>query len=162
MFVALDISTHCGWAAVDKHGQIHHGTFHIPGPQTPNRLVAFKHFLDGLLYQFKPEVVAHEAQFFKGHGSHLLIYLAGIVNLAAQERGAAVYPHFTNNQIKKAFTGSGKADKAKMIQTCQKLGLNPCDDNAADAIALIAMCLANAATVKNPQPKKRKPRKKKK
>lgn len=149
MFLALDISTHCGWAADHPvKGSIHYGTFHMPGPHDPRRLVHFKQFLDDLFFRFQPAMIAHEAQFFKGHGSHMLIWLAGIVNLAAQERGVPVFSGFTNNQIKKAFCGHGKASKQQMIQACQRMGFNPSDDNAADAIALLDMCLKNATTVK--------------
>ena len=38
--------------------------------------------------------------------------------------------------IKKSFTGSGNANKERMIAECVRRGFNPVDDNEADAIAL--------------------------
>lgn len=37
--------------------------------------------------------------------------------------------------IKKSFTGSGNANKDRMIAECVRRGFNPVDDNEADAIA---------------------------
>lgn len=138
--LALDISTRCGWAGVDYSGHIRHGTFVLPKER---RFVAFYDFVREKIHEIRPSVLAYEAQFFAGHGTHLLIQLAGVARLAAQMHDIGCFDGFTAAHIKKEFTGDGKADKAKMIAACNIIGLLPQDDNAADAIALLAVCMNN-------------------
>jgi len=48
--------------------------------------------------------------------------------------------NFTATEIKKFATGSGKADKAAMIEACRtRTGINPKDDNEADAVCIYLM-----------------------
>jgi Holliday junction resolvasome RuvABC endonuclease subunit len=43
--------------------------------------------------------------------------------------------------IKKYWTGNGSASKELMISMCRQRGYQPRDDNEADAIAMLNMCL---------------------
>lgn len=136
--LAFDISTKCGWAGVDDAGSVHHGTFIAPKER---RFMEFYNFTRSKVLRFRPAIIAYEGQFFSGHGSDLLMQLSGIVRLVADQHEAAVFDGLKPNAIKKAFTGKGNASKEQIIARCHELGLRPCDDNAADAIALLTVCM---------------------
>ena len=48
--------------------------------------------------------------------------------------------------IKKHATGKGNANKQDMIDAVKARGFNPCDDNEADALALLDWALTNGGT----------------
>ena len=47
--------------------------------------------------------------------------------------------HPTPTQIKRYWTGNGRADKEMMIETCTKKSHTPADDHEADAVAMANM-----------------------
>lgn len=53
--------------------------------------------------------------------------------------------------IKKHFTGSGNANKDRMIAECKARGYLPCDDNEADAIAIFDWALSQAGASAEPE-----------
>jgi len=65
--------------------------------------------------------------------------LAGIVILCAAELEVP-FRTYKPNTIKKFATGNGRADKSQMIASAQQqLGINPPDDNAADALWILEL-----------------------
>ena len=140
-----------GYGVIDQDG----GALKLAGYSTirtpaampfPERLKSIYDQFDAVLEEYSPEVCALESIFFAknaksafqvGHGRAVFILCAAL-------RGIPVY-EYTPPQIKKALTGSGKADKEQIqYMTKMVLGLKeiPQPDHAADAIA-VAVCHAN-------------------
>lgn len=65
--------------------------------------------------------------------------LAGVIILTAGDLGIP-YTAINPSAIKKFATGNGRADKAQMMAACwTQLGIEPYDDNAADALWILEM-----------------------
>ena len=62
--------------------------------------------------------------------------LAAIVQMVAWRRECA-FVELAAPTVRKAFCGTGRAEKHQVIAECKRRGWAPTDDNAADAIALL-------------------------
>nr|QNO49066.1 crossover junction endodeoxyribonuclease RuvC [Methanosarcinales archaeon ANME-2c ERB4] len=94
----------------------------------------------------QPDELAIERLFFSRNVSSAIevSHARGVILLAASEYDLNVF-EYTPNQVKKAVTGSGRADK-KQVQKMVKMMLKiDCDipDDTADALA-IALCHAHS------------------
>ncbi|MBU0982602.1 MAG: crossover junction endodeoxyribonuclease RuvC [candidate division Zixibacteria bacterium] len=116
---------------------------------TGDRLADIARELEGIIAQFKPEIVSIEELY--SHYAHpktaiIMGHARGIVFLKAAEAGIEVVP-YAATRIKKSLTGNGRASKAQMQQMIQStLALKniPEPADAADALA-IALCHALSA-----------------
>jgi crossover junction endodeoxyribonuclease RuvC len=95
-----------------------------------------------------PDVVAVEELFFGANARAALAVgqARGVILLAAAEAGLEVF-EYSNNAVKQAVTGYGRADKQQVTDMVQlQLGMSepPRPDHAADALA-IAMTHAGHA-----------------
>lgn len=92
---------------------------------------------------YKPQVVAIERVFERSNVSTVMntAHASGVLMLAAAEHGLDV-TMYTPSEVKKAISGTGRADKAQMTNMITRiLGLSeaPKPADAADALAL-AVC----------------------
>jgi Holliday junction resolvasome RuvABC endonuclease subunit len=93
------------------------------------------HDVDRIVYE---KVMGHGA--FQVIAAH--VYGGLLATLQAfGEHHQIAYDGFAVTTIKKRWTGSGKADKAMMVNQCKALGFTPKDHNEADAIALLHVAL---------------------
>jgi len=111
----------------------------------PNRLRALAEDLRALMKTWKPSIVAVETLYFKQNVTTgiQVAEARGIILLVAAEHGVSVI-EVAPNQVKKALTGNGHAEKRAMQEMVKiLLGLRqiPKPDDAADALA-IAMTAA--------------------
>ena len=107
------------------------------------RLLEIHTGLVSLFDRYPPAAVAMERLFFSRNVTSAMAVseVRGIVLLTAEQRGVPV-TEYTPNQVKKAITGSGRADKVQvqnMITRLLGLGEIPQPDDAADALS-IALC----------------------
>lgn len=141
--LAIDIGTTTGWALCNRAGQVKGGSENfaprkLEGPGA--RWLRFRSWLaetnaaageiNAIYYE---RVLRHTAvqaaHVFGGFEAMLQAWCeANHVRLV----GVPV------PVIKKSWTGKGNADKVAMIQAARQRGLNPVDDNHADALALLA------------------------
>jgi crossover junction endodeoxyribonuclease RuvC len=119
------------------------------GADLPERLAVIHEMVAAVIRRTSPEAVAVEAP-FAGQNVKSLIQLAharGVILLAAQEAGLAVY-EYSPRSVKSAVVGFGGAEKeqvAKMVRlllpACAPLKMSV---DASDALA-IAICHAHTA-----------------
>ncbi len=114
-----------------------------PREDLTNRLYMIHQDLCGLLAEFEPRAMAIEQIFFGRNVSTAFAvgHASGVIHLAAAQRALRVYT-YRPTEIKRALTGSGKADKHQvqvMVTLQLRLSATPQPDDAADALA-IALC----------------------
>lgn len=149
----------CGWGLVAGPGpglrHVDNGVF-VLGNETvelAERLRRLFAGLETLIGTHRPTMVAVE-KVFVGHGNPqsalALGHARGIVLLAAARAGLPIHA-YTAQEVKKAVTGSGRADKAQVQQMVAlrfQLPEVPQED-AADAVA-VALCHAQHAAAGMP------------
>ena len=159
-------SRFCGWGIVDCDGnQITHvdnGVVVLPPRQRLEmRLGSLLDAIEGVLSRHRPTTVAVEGVFqHRNPRSALVLGHARGVALAASARAGLEIHEYSPQQVKKAVTGSGRADKEQvqqMVTLRLQLAETPQED-AADAVA-VAIChaqtIAFGLPMKTPKPKRR-------
>ena len=140
--LALDLGTHTGWALHQLDGTITSGTEHFKPQRFEGggmRFLRFKRWLAELLTTsghinavYFEEVRRHAgvdaAHAYGGFMGHLTAWC---------EHHNIPYQGVPVGTIKKHATGKGNAGKDEMIASVQLRGHTPCDDNEADALALL-------------------------
>ena len=139
---ALDLGTHTGWATRDSVGTITSGTADFSPHRFEGggmRYLRFKHWLTevkqslgGIDVVYFEEVRRHAgvdaAHAYGGFMAHLTAWC---------EHHKIPYQGVPVGTIKKFATGKGNANKQAMIEAMRRRGFVPCDDNEADALALL-------------------------
>lgn len=140
--LALDLGTHTGWALHQLDITITSGTEHFKTQRFEGggmRFLRFKRWLAELLTTsghinavYFEEVRRHAgvdaAHVYGGFMGHLTAWC---------EHHNIPYQGVPVGTIKKHATGKGNAGKDEMIASVQLRGHAPCDDNEADALALL-------------------------
>ncbi len=164
--LALDLSTHCGWAyagpdalavwprcgsplelvAAGPFPAVRSGTWEL-GRSTHGEVAArFRARLGAFLVEHRPSHLWFErplvsGQHKGGDAAALAFGLALIVQEVAvtgrKVFGPVAVQSLHLSTVKKHFTGSGKAKKPDMIAAAQARGWAPTDDNQADALAVL-------------------------
>ncbi len=111
----------------------------------PTRLALIDDGMKSLIERFKPDAIALEELFFNTNITTgiAVAEARGVIVCAAVQHCGKLY-EYTPIQVKKALTGTGRAEKKQMqYMTKMLLGLakDPKPDDAADALA-IALCHA--------------------
>jgi len=123
-----------------------------PDAPLPQRLHEVHARIQGIIRDFRPDVVAVEQVFFnKNARSALQVGQArGVVLLAANQTGLPVL-EYTPLEVKMGVVGYGRASK-RQIQSMIKvlLGLEdePRPDDAADALAVALCCIHTETTLR--------------
>lgn len=139
--LTLDLATRTGWCCGSPDESPRYGTKVLPstGEDIGRFAAAYNEWLLDMIALENPGLVVFEAPI-----------LAGKTNLTTARKltGLAWHTEFVCNlrqircaehhlqQVKKFFTGNGRADKDDMVAAARRLGFDPKDDNAADAIGL--------------------------
>lgn len=135
--LALDIATNMGWCVHDGGG-----TVNLKKGFSKNRLYEIYWFLNDMHLSYNLDTIAVER--IAGQHKQALIVMAmlrGVVEFFAYKHGIDVI-EFSPGEIKKYYTGNGRASKEMMIEQYIKINNEmPQDDNHADAHAIF--CLAN-------------------
>jgi crossover junction endodeoxyribonuclease RuvC len=138
-------SRRCGYGIVSRAGvrlsRVDSGVL-IPGPlPTPERLGRLFASLSELLERRGIDAVAVETAFCgRSPRSALALGQARGVALAAAVRAGLPVFEYAPAEVKRSFTGNGRAEKAQMIRTARTLfGVAPRLADEADALA-IAVC----------------------
>lgn len=139
MILALDLSTHTGWAAGPLGGRPSFGTHHLPktGDDIGRMLVAYEDWLRAMVADVRPTHVFFEAPILSQRTmtARKLMGLASETERLCHRLGLPVR-EVNLMTVKKRFTGSGRAEKARMIEEARRRGWDVKDDNQADALAI--------------------------
>lgn len=145
----LDIATRTGWAFDDADGtRPRVGTFKAPphgvgeyGPPCSR----FQRWLTDICTTFRPDIVAFEAPLARpatrdgkivtnANTARLLLGFATIAEVVAHDLSISCR-EVNVGTVKKAFAGSGRAEKKDILERCAELGWSVKDHNEADAAA---------------------------
>lgn len=143
--LALDLGTRTGWALRSDDGVILIGTeLFLPRRFEGGgmRYLRFKRWLDLFSADLVDAVYFEEVRRHAGvDAAHA--YGGFLATLTAWcEAHKIPYQGIPVGTIKKHATGNGNASKAAMIDAARSRGFDPCDDNQADALALLHLVLA--------------------
>jgi Holliday junction resolvasome RuvABC endonuclease subunit len=157
--LAIDPANRTGWAYRDGGNPPLHGSWLIakPGDGHPgDRLLRLRDGLVEFLGVYPAELVACEDAHFGARNHETAAMhseLRGVLKLVAREHGAA-YVAYKPNTIKKFATGYGLAKKPQIVAACKRLlGIDPIDDNVADALFILELARQRPAVVK-PKPRR--------
>jgi len=139
--LAIDCGTKTGWASW-SNGHLESGVheFAVGRGESPGlRFLRFRSWLVDMLTMTGPGLVVYEQSHLRGgHATDLLVGMTTRVVEECAARGIE-YAAVHTATLKKAATGSGKADKRAMIEAASKRwGKRPVDDNEGDALCLLA------------------------
>lgn len=137
-----------GYGLVDQRGSrlsyVHGGVVETGANEPfPQRLAVIFAEIQQLIRSYQPTVIAVEELFFTKNQTTGIgtAQARGVLILAAAQAHVPVF-EYTPMQVKKAVTGSGRADKLQVQHMVQRLlGLSemPQPDDMADALA-VAIC----------------------
>ncbi len=140
----------CGWGVILRDGRcfdhVDNGVIVLDErqPLGPRLAVLFDR-LDEVLAEYTPGVVAIETVFHNRNArAALTLGHARGVAMAVAARRELVIHEYTPQQVKKAVTGSGRADKAQ-VQQMVSLRLELAEPPQADAADAVAVALCHAA-----------------
>ena len=131
----------CGFGVLEGRAALDFGVITTPAhTPLPDRLLDIHESLQEIIAASHPEVVAIEKLFFKQNITTgiTVAEARGVVILVARQHNLPIY-EYAPNEIKKALTGYGMADKKQMQEMVrQHLNLEkaPQPDDAADALAV--------------------------
>ncbi|WP_375693974.1 crossover junction endodeoxyribonuclease RuvC [Bartonella sp. AD24XZML] len=140
--LCLDLGMKTGWALRDADGFITSDTEHFQSRRFEGggmRYLRFKKWLSEL----KRSVDEIDAVYFEEVRRHVgtdasHVYGGFLATLTAWcEHHQIPYEGIPVGTIKKAMTGKGNASKEEMIKAMRAKGHTPCDDNEADALAIL-------------------------
>ncbi|WP_375633204.1 MULTISPECIES: crossover junction endodeoxyribonuclease RuvC [unclassified Bartonella] len=140
--LCLDLGTKTGWALRDADGFITSDTEYFQSRRFEGggmRYLRFKKWLSEL----KRSVDEIDAVYFEEVRRHVgtdssHVYGGFLATLTAWcEHHQIPYEGIPVGTIKKAMTGKGNASKAELIKAMRAKGHAPCDDNEADALAIL-------------------------
>jgi crossover junction endodeoxyribonuclease RuvC len=148
----------CGYGVVARAGpglsRIDSGVI-VPGPlPLPERLGLLLERLSAVVARSRIDAVAVETAYCgRSPRSALALGLARGVALAAAARAGLPVFEYAPAEVKRAFTGSGRAEKAQMIRTARTLfGAAPGLSDEADALAVAVCHLARGDVRRAPRP----------
>lgn len=120
--LAFDLGTNYGYCVKDG-SQVHFGGSTLKDKKHGARFKQFHHELTYLFNLHKPDIVSYELvrRFMSSDAAYIYCGLRAIMLVAAHEFGCEVL-ELSPTEIKKAFTGDGKAKKPDVISRCIELG----------------------------------------
>jgi len=128
------------------------GDFSSPaGQPLAERLLALANWLQGILAQYHPDIVAVEEMFFalNARTAVQMAHGRGALLLTVAQAGLPVC-EYSALSIKQSVTGYGRATKeqvASMVVRALQLEQPPSSDHATDALA---MALCHASSIRHP------------
>lgn len=145
--LALDLGTNTGWA-ICRDGVTVSGTASFKVGRYEGggmRYLRFQRWLDEMRGAGLDSVWFEEVRRHAGtDAAHVYGGLLATLTAWCEHHGVP-YSGIPVGTIKKHATGKGNANKDAMIAAAVARGFTPCDDNEADALALLHMVEAGAA-----------------
>lgn len=139
--LALDLGTTTGWALQTQYGEIVSGSksFKPHMRSSGYRFNLFLKWLNETKTEHGPIIAVHFEQVRRHAGTKAAHIYGAFWGLLDAWCDSHLIPcHGTDvGTIKKHATGSGRADKAAMIEAARAKGFKPVDDNQADSLALL-------------------------
>ena len=138
-------SRRCGYGVVARCGtglsRLSSGVLVPGGAAAPERLGRILVSLSEIIERGGIEAVAVESVFCgRSPRSALMLGQARGVALAVAARAGLPVFEYAPTEVKRAFTGNGRAEKAQMVRTARTLfGIAPAQADEADALA-VAVC----------------------
>lgn len=144
--LALDLATHVGYATSPPHDEPCFGTEVLPstGKDVGPFIAAYDVWLRRMLLEQKPALVIYEQpSIFAKTTPDTVIKLNGLATHTEWLcfRSGVVVRSANPSQLKKFFTGNGKAKKPDMVAAARRRGWKVTDDNQADACAVRAWAI---------------------
>ncbi|OPB31547.1 crossover junction endodeoxyribonuclease RuvC [Bartonella sp. AR 15-3] len=140
--LCLDLGTKTGWALCGADGHIISDTEHFPSRRFEGGGMRYLRFKQWLM-EINRSVDRIDAVYFEEVRRHIgtdaaHVYGGFLATLTAWcEHHQIPYEGIPVGTIKKATTGKGNASKEEMIEAMCSKGHAPCDDNEADALAIL-------------------------
>ena len=148
--LALDLGTATGWALRDEYGAITSGTMSFRPDRFSGGGMRFLRF-KGWLTEVKKAAGGIDAVYLEEVRRHAGVDAAHVFGgflahvTAWCEHHGIPYQGVPVGTIKRHVTGKGNVDKAAVIAAVCARGFDPCDDNEADAIALLLWAIETRA-----------------
>ena len=152
--LALDLGQQTGWALRPSDGLTTSGTVAFKPGRFEGGGMPFLRFRQWLT-ELKQAAGGVDALYFeevRRHAGTTAAHVYGgflAVLTAWCEHHSIPYSGVPVGTIKKHVTGKGNAGKPEVMAAMRALGYEPADDNEADALALLAWALANAAAMES-------------
>ena len=148
--LALDLGTVTGWALRDRDGTANSGTVSFRPDRFEGGGMRYLRF-KGWLTEVKNTAGSIDAVYLEEVRRHAgtnaaHIYGGFLAHVTAWcEHHGIPYQGVPVGTIKRHVTGKGNADKAAVIAAVRARGFDPCDDNEADAVALLLWAIESRA-----------------
>jgi Holliday junction resolvasome RuvABC endonuclease subunit len=142
--LALDLAGRTGWASGQPGEDPTFGSLNLREANLGSLFGVFAEWLEHKITSEAITVVVYEAPILPKMSRietvQRLMGLAAVTQMMAWKLSLAVGTA-QGSQIKKHFTGSGKAEKAEMVTTAYKYGWEVITDDEADACALWSLAV---------------------
>jgi hypothetical protein len=152
--LALDVGTHCGWAALSG-GSISSGCedFTLKRGDPPGlKFTNFTIWFISRLNKFHPDIVVYEQAHFRGrYATELLVGFTTRIAEYCASRGIE-YAGVHSGTLKKWAVGDGRADKRSMMDGASvRIGRKITNEHEADALWLLFYAKARFSELNAPQ-----------
>lgn len=143
MLAALDLATLTGFcfgpADTGEVPALGHVRMPSTGPDVGRFLCAWEEWLTPWVREVEPSLVVFEAPILAGQTqiatTRKLQGMAGVTEMVCHRAGIEV-AEVATSQVKKALTGSGRAEKHQMVAAARHYGFNPQVPDEADAFGV--------------------------
>lgn len=143
MLLALDLATSTGFcvgpADTGEVPTLGHVRMPSTGADVGRFLCAWQDWLEPKVREVEPTLIVFEAPILAGQTqiatTRKLQGMAGVTEMVAH-RLSIECAEVATSQVKKALTGSGRAEKADMMAACRAYGFNPAVSDEADAFGI--------------------------
>lgn len=139
--LALDLATQtgCCFGAPDERPELSHVRMPSTGVDVGLFLSSWEDWLRPQVAALRPALLLFEAPILAAQTqiatTRKLQGMAGVTEMVAHRAGIEC-AEVATSQVKKALTGSGKADKAQMIAAAKAYGFDPKTSDEADAFGI--------------------------
>lgn len=141
--LALDLATQTGFchgpADTGEVPTLGHVRMPSTGPDVGRFLCAWQDWLEPAVREVEPTLIVIEAPILAGQTqiatTRKLQGMAGVAEMVAHRLRIEI-AEVSTSQVKKALTGSGRAEKSDMIAACRHYGLAPQTSDEADAFGV--------------------------
>jgi Holliday junction resolvasome RuvABC endonuclease subunit len=131
---ALDLGATTGWAVLVDGEYRAGGSKKFDGSRL-DRLRRFQAWLNTFVEGWEPDAVVYERPFCRGLGATRSLWgMAGVTEAVASSSAAVLDVNLQT--IKKWAGAKGRMSKDVTTEKCRSLGVEPRDDNHADAVCL--------------------------